>query len=568
MLKSERRRRILATTITDVIQLGKTMLVVVSSSSFTTRSRSMMMTMISSRRTLSFLFWIMTVYILGLNWILFSSVTQQETRLPSEHEQQHDATNTVDRSNNISPHGLFSPKTNHKHHKQRRRQAEDEDKDEVVDKTKKAAPVPTPATTYTCSYGGKYQTNRTHVIAPSQTPAFVLIGVQKSGTTALLEQFRDHPDMLQTKKQFRREGHFFDTAWYTKVVKESARLGLVQANDKHCLALQQYLTLFETDTLLAQTETQPHEATTNNAHTTTTTTTTNQQQHHHQHRLYTFEKTPSYFGNPQIPKRMRHVIPWTKIILILRNPVDRLYSQYKMTIKDVYNLRPYSLEDMVYHELSAMQTQFNMTTIPLPIPLRRNATTTSTTTTPKDAITAKEYRMPTFDSTTTTMEDYMIPPQFWTPNTDKAILKYPDSGPLGHQNLVRRGLYAIQLHWWLQQYTVQENLLILNYDDLLRDTYGVYLRILDFVNIPHPPPPPPSSTVEDGGTTTTTTTNTTATTATTLRYQHKVRQDTRKDDRPLSATTRQYLNDFYTPYNQQLESLLGPDWSLDKLQWN
>ena len=147
-------------------------------------------------------------------------------------------------------------------------------------------------------------------------------------------------------------------------------------------------------------------------------------------------------------------------------------------------------------------------------------------------------------------------------------MKYPDSGPLGHQNLVRRGLYAIQLHWWLQQYTVQENLLILNYDDLLRDTYGVYLRILDFVNIPHPPPPPPSSTVEDGGTTTTTTTNTTATTATTLRYQHKVRQDTRKDDRPLSATTRQYLNDFYTPYNRQLESLLGPDWSLDKLQWN
>ena len=48
------------------------------------------------------------------------------------------------------------------------------------------------------------------------------------------------------------------------------------------------------------------------------------------------------------------------LYLVLRNPIDRVYSQYKMTVKDVYTLRQYSLEDMVFHLLKAMKDQFNI----------------------------------------------------------------------------------------------------------------------------------------------------------------------------------------------------------------
>ena len=100
---------------------------------------------------------------------------------------------------------------------------------------------------------------------------------------------------------------------------------------------------------------------------------------------------------------------------------------------------------------------------------------------------------------------------------------------------------------------MDDDLLIINYDDLLKDTYDVYLRILDFVNIPHPPNTPQNSSDTN-----------------TINYDmnnHKVREDQRKSDRPLKNETRRYLSEFYKPYNIELEKLLGPKWSLDKLNW-
>jgi len=40
------------------------------------------------------------------------------------------------------------------------------------------------------------------------------------------------------------------------------------------------------------------------------------------------EATPSYLFEPEVPARMASVIPQARLVAILRNPVDRAYSQY------------------------------------------------------------------------------------------------------------------------------------------------------------------------------------------------------------------------------------------------
>lgn len=382
---------------------------------------------------------------------------------------------------------------------------------------------------YTCSYGN------TTVTVPTETPTFIMIGVQKSGTTALLTYFRDHPQILETKKKFTREAHFFDTSW-NGLMKKAKAMGLKQANEKNCYILETYMKLFQTERVLEQRiATSSNNNNTGGPSSSSSTTTLSPP-------LFTFEKTPSYFANPMIAKRMQQIVPWSKVILILRNPIDRLYSQYKMTIKDVFDLRKYSLEDMVHHELHAMKYHYHMTTAPLLL---------------GEEETLAEYRgddgKPRSSSSGTAIStaaappvvpyDHTITPDQWTP-PHKSLGKYSDNGPLGHHILVRRGLYAIQLQWWLEQFSLNENLLVINYADMKADTQEVYERILQFSGIPIVADQNQEQVVLE-----------------------KVRADERKDYRPLSNSTRQYLQQFYAPYNVQLEALLGPEWAADRLGW-
>eukprot|EP00536_Pseudo-nitzschia_multiseries_P013098 jgi/Psemu1/290681/fgenesh1_pg.539_\ len=260
-----------------------------------------------------------------------------------------------------------------------------------------------------------------------------------------------------------------------------------------------------------------------------------------------------YVMNPKIPARIKLTVPWAKVVLVLRNPIDRLYSQYKMLIRDDFKLRDYSLEDLIYHELKAMKGKFSMTNAPLPVPLFANGTAMETETEtnninnnnnrdPSIPVHADHYRMP---------ESIEIPPghlvsnsQQWKP-PKMAMIKKPDNGPFRSENFVRRGLYAAQLEWWLEHYTVGEDLLVVNYQDLLEDTRAVYERVLRFVDIPLPS----ESALEQ------------------IDFAQKVRADDRKNERPLSEATRKYLAAFYAPSNARLGELLGPEWTADKLRW-
>jgi len=121
-------------------------------------------------------------------------------------------------------------------------------------------------------------------------PDFLIVGVQKGGTTSLWHHLRQHPDIEMspnfqskffTRLMNRKEVHFFDN------------------NKNWERGKRWYKALFNDNSKLQG------------------------------------EASPGYIFYAKSHERMAGVVPNVKIILILRNPVDRAYSAHKM-FKDIY----------------------------------------------------------------------------------------------------------------------------------------------------------------------------------------------------------------------------------------
>jgi hypothetical protein len=127
-------------------------------------------------------------------------------------------------------------------------------------------------------------------------PSFLIIGCQKCGTTSLYNYLIQHPNVAAAKK---KEIHFFDFhyghgyEWYKK----------------HFPA--------------------PNGSKDNK-------------------RLITGEATPYYVFHPHVPSRAKESLPNIKLILLLRDPVERAFSHYKYHVK--LNIEPLSFEEAVKTE--------------------------------------------------------------------------------------------------------------------------------------------------------------------------------------------------------------------------
>jgi len=212
-----------------------------------------------------------------------------------------------------------------------------------------------------------------------------------------------------------------------------------------------------------------------------------------------------------------------------------------MTVKTNFDLRKYSLEDFVFHELKAMKT-FGMTNSPLMVPV--DVKEGNNETDPSIPTVADHYEFPSVP-----LDHAVLDPSKWNPK-NKALIKKPDRGPLSTHSLLRRGVYSLQLRWWLKQYTVDEDLLVINYDDLARDIQSVYEKVCHFAGIPLP--------YADGQ----------DPSEVGIHFDEKVRADTEKNHLPMKDETRKFLGEIYAPYTAELESMLGPEWSPEKLGWN
>ncbi len=68
------------------------------------------------------------------------------------------------------------------------------------------------------------------------------------------------------------------------------------------------------------------------------------------------EASPTYIYHPHAPKRVKKLIPYTKLIVILRNPVDRAYSHYNMEV--IHKNENQTFEDAIKNEEYRIKGEF------------------------------------------------------------------------------------------------------------------------------------------------------------------------------------------------------------------
>lgn len=148
-------------------------------------------------------------------------------------------------------------------------------------------------------------------LGPSSCPAFIIIGAQKSGTTSLYDYISQHPNARRGK---RREPHFFDWAWQGALDYEMSR---DQINDCSRVLESYHCSIDEMRMkyLLSLGYPSLNEV---------------------RYPIVCGESTPSYllYGTP-VAKRIHDMYPSIRLIVILRDPVSRAYSQYCMTADSV-----------------------------------------------------------------------------------------------------------------------------------------------------------------------------------------------------------------------------------------
>ena len=116
-------------------------------------------------------------------------------------------------------------------------------------------------------------------------PDFFIIGVVRSGTTSMYHYLDEHPSIVKSAYD---ELGFFD---------DNFRLGWAW-----------YKTLFPT-------------------------TITKRIVKRKTGNFLTFDDTPFYIYNEDVAKKIKNYFPKTKLIIILRNPIDRAYSNYHLGVR-------------------------------------------------------------------------------------------------------------------------------------------------------------------------------------------------------------------------------------------
>ncbi len=164
------------------------------------------------------------------------------------------------------------------------------------------------------------------------------------------------------------------------------------------------------------------------------------------------------------------IIPQAKLIVSLRNPVDRAYSHY-------------------HH----MQRSFIGETLPF-----------------WEALHAEDQRIGQ-DMTLNAMDPSKVGREYM------------------RWSYKHRGMYIDQIEFWLQHFP-REQLLILNYEDLVSDTGAVCNQVCDFLGVPE------------------------------FDFETSNKRNTGHYTEPMDERSREYLTELFRPYNRRLFDFLGEDW--------
>ena len=205
------------------------------------------------------------------------------------------------------------------------------------------------------------------------SPSFLIIGAQRAGTSTLYEYLVRHPCIGGAS---RKEVGYFDRRYHRGAQWYRA----------------QFPTKFQKQMALARGQA-----------------------------FATGEASPSYLLNRDVPSRVVSMVPETKFIAILRDPIDRAYSGYQREVRKGRETRPFA--DAVRAEL--------------PDPLGD-----------------------------------------WKDNLSGEALEN-----FYHRSYLARGLYAQQLQHWMTFFP-RERFLLLSSEEFFKDALSVLNRACDFLGLP------------------------------------------------------------------------------------
>lgn len=207
-------------------------------------------------------------------------------------------------------------------------------------------------------------------------PDFVIIGAQRCGTTSLYSYLAQHPFVASV---YRKEVHFFDLNYHKGLFWYRAHFPTV---------LTAYLF-----------------------------------QRKHGRPLVSGEATPYYLFHPHAARRLRQHLPDAKLIVLLRNPVDRAFSHYR-------------------HEI-----RLGVETLPFEGAIKREA----------DRIEEEILKM----------------------QKDEHYYSFHHH----HYAYLRRGIYVEQLRAWMEFFP-RERFLILKSEDLFSNPSAVIRQVLRYLDLP------------------------------------------------------------------------------------
>ena len=147
-------------------------------------------------------------------------------------------------------------------------------------------------------------TNRSEL----RLPDFLVIGAFKSGTTSLMSYLSQHPDVMVPWLQ---EPNFFGAEEFSLTldgVKGARRDAAGVYGRRRTNTLAQYSNLFA--------DVPGH--------------------------CVVGESSPQYMTHPAACERIRSLVPDCKLVAILRNPIDRAFSDYSMLVRDGIEKDPFA----------------------------------------------------------------------------------------------------------------------------------------------------------------------------------------------------------------------------------
>ncbi|KAL7560870.1 hypothetical protein ACA910_008157 [Epithemia clementina (nom. ined.)] len=192
--------------------------------------------------------------------------------------------------------------------------------------------------------------------------------------------------------------------------------------------------------------------------------------------VLTYEKTPSYIFTDGSADVIQTMAPWAKIIVSLRHPIDRAFSQYKMHVElHAKRMINTTFEDVLARDLAVLRRK--KFAVPDNEPFPQYDLATGLGANNRTVSSGWRRRL----STEAEVESEAS-------NRTKVRRKRVQPGAIdGHwkfQNYIYRSMYVDQLRPWLERYKLGENLLLIRYERLNADPQTVLQEILEFLQIP------------------------------------------------------------------------------------